>query len=530
MTKNVLELIRVSTERQAKEDRAGIPAQRAINRATAKAHGLRIVKTIEIVDVSGARILSSPQMQELLRLIDDPNIQGVVTKEFSRLMRPENFTDYALLERFAETTTSLYLPDGVLDLSSESGKLLGPIRAAFAGAERRQIIKRMTDAKEAIRRQGKHAGGSSTLPFGVGYSKEEGWFHTPDAEWVKRAFALFGSGEAGYGEIGRRLNLPRTNVRYILENPIYTGWRVVDQKCDPSVTGYVPGADGRQGYRRKIKRAPEEIIRVQVLNELISQEDFQQVQQLIRIKSERRQRARAEAPNRYTYNGHLTCGDCDSLIYTHSAAQDSYVCKSHNPREKKKRAKQGLSPCTNRYMLRHKLEPRIDELLGEKLTAPDFLASVIEEYNNFVQRSAPTSRIDAQAVRAKLDALSEKKQRVLDGFFEGVVNREERDRRLEDVNRDVMVYENMLLESVPEQPPSTLNLDTVLALIEPLAEWEFLERKDRRALLATLCPEISVYRYTVKSLKLNLVPAPALVGTRPATRARSGTRADRSGV
>ncbi len=86
------------------------------------------------------------------------------------------------------------------------------------------------------------------------------------------------------------------------------------------------------------------------------------------------------------------------------------------------------------------------------------------------------------------------------------------------------------LESVPEQLPSTLNLDTVLALIEPLAEWELLERKDRRALLATLCPEISVYRYTVKSLKLNLVPAPALVGTRPASRARFGTRAGRSGA
>ena len=42
MNKKVIELIRVSTEGQAAEDRAGIPAQREINRRTARAYGLEI--------------------------------------------------------------------------------------------------------------------------------------------------------------------------------------------------------------------------------------------------------------------------------------------------------------------------------------------------------------------------------------------------------------------------------------------------------------------------------------------------------
>jgi len=82
--KNAIELIRVSTEKQAGDDRAGIPAQREANRRTAKLYGLSIVKTIQIVDVSGAAVLSSPEMQELLRLMESPEIHGVVTKEFSR--------------------------------------------------------------------------------------------------------------------------------------------------------------------------------------------------------------------------------------------------------------------------------------------------------------------------------------------------------------------------------------------------------------------------------------------------------------
>ncbi len=63
---NAIELIRVSTEQQAGEDRAGVPAQREVNRRTAKAYGLRIVKSVEIVDVSGAAVLGSPEMRELL--------------------------------------------------------------------------------------------------------------------------------------------------------------------------------------------------------------------------------------------------------------------------------------------------------------------------------------------------------------------------------------------------------------------------------------------------------------------------------
>ena len=166
MSKRVVELVRVSTEGQASEDRAGIPAQRAVNRRTATQHGLEIVQTIEITDVSGTAVLRSRGMQELLRLIESPDIHGVVAKEFSRLMRPENFSDYALLQHFIDTRTILYLPDGPLDFASEAGKLLGGIRALIAGQERREMLRRLQDAKEAMRRGGKHPGGSATLPYG----------------------------------------------------------------------------------------------------------------------------------------------------------------------------------------------------------------------------------------------------------------------------------------------------------------------------------------------------------------------------
>ena len=503
MSKRVIELIRVSTEGQAEEDRAGIPAQREINRRTAKVYGLEIVKTIQIVDVSGASVLSSPEMQELLRLMESPDVHGVLAKEFSRLIRPEKFTDYALLQHFIDTGTVLYLPDGPIDLASKTGRLLGTIRAAIAGLERREIIERMNDAKEAIRRAGKHAGGASSLPYGVGYSKERGWHYTAEAEKVKQAFELFLSGNTSYADIGQRLNIPRTSVKFLLENPIYCGWRVYNEKRDPSPLGYVARPDGRQGYRRKIKRSPEEFIRVRVLDGFVSEEDFHRVQQIIQLKCQKHWRAYAEQPNRYTYSSFLTCGDCGDLLYTHTSKYDFYLCKTQHTRERRNRALRGLEPCSNRHMLRAKLEPKIDYLLGAKLREPEFLSRVVEGYNQQLVRSSAPPGVSEQAVADKLAKLAEKRQRVLEAFFEGLVGKKERDQLVGEIDREILVYQRLLERKPTHEGQPIRGVEDLLPVMEPFAEWEFLEREDKRALLAVLCPEIGVYRYTIKTLTLN---------------------------
>lgn len=500
--KNAIELIRVSTEQQAGDDRAGIPAQRETNRRTALVYGLTIVRTIEIVNVSGASVLGSPEMQDLLMLIKSPDIHGVVTKEFSRLFRPDNYNDYWLLQQFSETQTLLYLPDGPIDLSSKSGGLLGTIRAAIAGMERREIIDRMRDAKESMRRMGKHPGGDSSLPFGVGYSKERGWYFTAEAEKVKQAFSLFLSGETSYTRIGSQLNISRTNVRFILENSVYTGVRAYEKKRDPAPSAYVSRPDGRQGYRKKIERSPDEVIRVRVLESLISEEEFARAQQFINLKRQKHWRSREDATHRYTYNGFLICEDCGSLIYTHTAKEQFYQCKSMHPRERRKRALIGLERCENRYMLRKKLEPKLDLLLGKKLREPSFLRRVVEQYTEQLEITSNPHVKDESGLRSKIEMLSGKRQRVLETFYEGVIGKEERDRRIGDIDRETKVFQGLLIEVAP--PVRSRSLDEIQVALEPLAEWEFLDRHDKRSLLQVICPEISVFRYTVNSLKINL--------------------------
>ena len=67
--KRVIELIRVSTEKQAGNDRASIPAQRSVNRRTCLQYGLEIVRSIQISDVSGAAVLLAPEIKEMIELM-----------------------------------------------------------------------------------------------------------------------------------------------------------------------------------------------------------------------------------------------------------------------------------------------------------------------------------------------------------------------------------------------------------------------------------------------------------------------------
>jgi DNA invertase Pin-like site-specific DNA recombinase len=490
MTKDVIELIRVSTESQAAEDRAGIPAQRAVNRKTTAQFGLNIVRSIEISDVSGAAVLQAPEIQELLRLIESPQIHGVVAKEFSRLMRPENFSDYVLLQAFAETNTILYLPEGPIDLSSKGGRFLGAIRAAVAGLERSEILERMWLAKEEKRRRGENPQSVITLPTGVMFDRSSGrWLYTADSEKVKRAFEMFLSGNTSYTDIGTKLGIDAPSLKVMLRNPIYCGWRVISQKRDPSPRAHKVKPDGRQADRPKINRNPDEVIRIKVIEQpLVSEDDFRRAQEIMATKRLKHWRAHPEQHQRWTYNGFLTCAICQNLVYTKFyRGRDYYVCKA-------RREGQG---CVAPYMRRVELEEKLDEVFEKHLTDKTFLRDIADGHLNGTAKDEQDLKIEK--ARSELERLSKKRDRVLDSYFEGILSREERDRRLQEVDRDLRTYRQWLSE---QAPLSAFSADALAEIFSVFSEWKFLKRDEKRKLLSCLVPEIRVADYNIYGISL----------------------------
>jgi hypothetical protein len=163
-------------------------------------------------------------------------------------------------------------------------------------------------------------------------------------------------------------------------------------------------------------------------------------------------------------------------------------------------------------MLRGKLETKLNLLIGEKLQDSAFLERILQDYHEALARSSSleTRGVDHATVVQKLETLRDKESRILEAFFEGVIDRTRRDAALRTVEREICSYKELLsLSTKQPQSQSVPDLEALLRVIEPLADWEFLSRDHRRALLQQFCPEISVYRYDVRSLFLNLGAATA---------------------
>jgi hypothetical protein len=155
-------------------------------------------------------------------------------------------------------------------------------------------------------------------------------------------------------------------------------------------------------------------------------------------------------------------------------------------------------------MLRKKLEPKIDVLLGEKLRDPGFLSQIVDEFNSNAQTAVSTTVMERAVIEKKLASLENKRQRILEAFFDGTIEKAERHARIVQLDAEVSAFRKILLETMPAV--TDMKADEIEQALEPFAEWEFLEREDKRALLTALCPEIRVERYIVKSLMINLVP------------------------
>jgi DNA invertase Pin-like site-specific DNA recombinase len=498
--KNVIELVRVSTEQQAGEDRGGIPAQRQSNLQTAERFGLHIVESIEIVDVSGSNVMATPEMQYLLGRLPDPGIHGVVAKEFSRLIRPDGFEHLQLFKAFLQHSIVFYLPSGPIDVASDDGSLMGMLQGWMAGRERKQILARMMDAKEALRRQGKHPSGASTLPYGVAYDRQVGkWSYTPEASKVREIFEKVLQGETNYQELSRQTGMARTNVRYLLTNPIYAGWRVYDTRRDPSPAGLKYGVNGRQGERRKIKRGQAEVVRLEVINPpLVSMVEFEAVQGIIERKRAHNWRTRSK-PSAYTYNGHLCCGECGEPLYTHTGKQEFYVCKSRHTRARQKRMQQNLPPCDNRYMLRSKLEPALDDLLAGLASDRTFLGKLLASAETRFQGSAAVvAGASGEAYRQRLQA---KRDTLIDMCVNQLISKAEFQSRSAALEAEQRRAEKKPAKSAVDVESLK---DRLQSILKPFMEWQFLNREEKRRLLRGMDARFSVSKYRVKEVEFPL--------------------------
>jgi DNA invertase Pin-like site-specific DNA recombinase len=492
MSTPVVELLRVSTTAQ-QDHGSGLQAQHYANLQTAERFNLQIIKTIAL-DMSGSAMATSAEMGEILSMIEKRQARGLVCKESSRLMRPECFRDYGVLQTFADCGAKLFFPEGAVDLNATNDKFQLHVKFAAAGLERSLIRERCNSGKEVLRRGGKHPNGDICLPYGVGWDKQAGrYFYKPDEiAKVRQAFKMFLSG-ASYNEIGELLAMTHRGVRWLLSNLFYSGVRRYETKCGGPEIHSKPRGKGKPGgkiYRKQVKREAAEIIeRPTGLEPIITPAEHSRVLEMIRTKAERHIRVRGKE-SRFTYRGHLICAECGSILYGMTSMEcDYYLCKKRrlegpkNPKAETEEEK--AKGCNGAYLRRERLEESIDGALVERLTSQAFLRKMLAEQKRHVkQAKSSVGRITEQ-----IAALEAKRGRVAEAFIDGVVDKDTRDFKLSRLDAELALAKEELLREVPT---SGLTAEGLAEMLEPFAAWESLSVTERRALLAAMVADIRV--------------------------------------
>jgi len=489
MKKKVAQFFRVSTLGQAGDDRASFAAQQTAALRISQVYNLEIIHTVEYSDVSGAAVLLTPEIQGLVRLMLSGQIQGVIAREFSRLIRPESFGDYALLQAFVDSKAVLYLPDGPIDFSNKVGQFFGTVRAAMAGLERNEILERVFGAKEEKRKRGELAQSPIVLPYGTGYDESQGFYYKPEAQLVHEAVRRFLSGRESYSQLAPLLGVTPRGVHVIFRNPIWIGIRVIDKRRDTSAAGKYPSANGRQSDRRKIARAKDDIICKQVIEKpLLTVDEFLALQHAMDIKQRKHWRSESTYEHRFTYNGFLTCSECNKPIQTALARRDYYACKGRRT----------CHECKTRYMGRETLERLLDDMFTQQLSRRTFLEHCVKEMQ--IRAEKADSAVGVERLTSEISKLRRQRDRVVELFVRGNIGVPEMDRRLSTIDEGIRAAEAILGRSVVDR---SLDIGKLAEAFSPLAEWDFWSRKQKRQVLTTLAPDIRVANYKVESLGLN---------------------------
>jgi DNA invertase Pin-like site-specific DNA recombinase len=410
----------VSTDEQAADDRAGLPRQRDAIARVAAAHGLNVIRVVELAGVSGTVTREMPEIHGILKMVRTREIEGIVLADLDRLFRLKRPGDLAILDEFETAQATIWTDSGVYDYTNDNGTTLSILRGLFSGLELRAIKRRVQQAREKKRRNGELAGAKILLPTGVDYdAKSRIWNYSSAVVKVQEAYRLVDEEcITNMSELGRRLNVQAATLRVWLRNPIYKGIRRIEWKRGEEYGRprkvWLPG---ERRDRQKVRRAPAEIIELPVIDKpAVSVDRWERVQAILGDARLRWRRQRAAAGTEINLgSGLLTCGHCGGRLYAssgrnkkHPNRKGYYYCRQNHYLAKRKGSK-----CPQVNVQKPHLDEVLRRFVGGYLVQPDVLATLVTNLRE--PNEAPVD------VTSELCELERRENRLLDAFEKGAM-------------------------------------------------------------------------------------------------------------
>jgi DNA invertase Pin-like site-specific DNA recombinase len=411
-----LELHRLSTTDQLSG--SGLDRQRAQTAAIISANGYESVEVVEIVDVGGASVLAAPDMQRLLKRVENREVDVVCVSEISRLVRPDSLESLGILDVFRRSGCLIAVPGSTIPMNSAEGFLHGGLQALLAGFDKMQLLRRMMASKEARRRAGKHPGSYINLPTGVGYDRvREKFFYNERIGAVVEAFRLVDEeGIRNLSEVARLTGIRAATLRKLLRNKLFIGIREYLMRRNPSVKR--TRADGRQGDRPKIVR--DDPISVRVISEpAVTEERFNRVQRVLDSVTFNHHETRKRHDTCNLGTGLVRCGYCAETFYSSSGRRTTgqrsgqYFCKRNYYMYRDR-----LDGCSQPNLRQPELDSLIRAFAVKMLTNADTLTAIINDSIRRAQETISPFPVDATA---EVEALRRADKRLLQAFEAGAI-------------------------------------------------------------------------------------------------------------
>jgi DNA invertase Pin-like site-specific DNA recombinase len=138
--RDVIVLVRVSTEGQAKEDRGGLPRQMQVIDHLVRVLELNVVETVVLKGVSGTEVRGNREIQRMLRMIETKQVGGIVVADLDRLIRPAAGEDYAILDPFIDAKATIFANGQEFDFRHPVANLMVKMIMGFSEFERTLIL------------------------------------------------------------------------------------------------------------------------------------------------------------------------------------------------------------------------------------------------------------------------------------------------------------------------------------------------------------------------------------------------------
>lgn len=388
--------IRVSTGEQAAEGYS-IGEQKERLTKYCEAMEWEITKVYIDPGYTGSN-MDRPALQEMIKQIENKNVDIVLVDKLDRLSRSQFDTLYLIKKVFNENDCTFVSRAEAFDTSTSFGRAMVGILSVFAELERERIKERTMDGLEGRAKEGKFHGGGRT-PIGYDYDAETGKLieNEYEAMQVREVFNLFNE-RTPVATIARILNSKGYRIRH-------GEWNDHAVRYIISNRAYLGKIRHRGGWYNGLHDG------------IISEEVFNKAQEIVKERDKENDKYRPGKRYHAPLGGLIWCAHCNTKYHLKSNSRNTdgsyrryYICYSRSKCDK------GLikdPDCKNKTYRDFVLENIIYGEIQKLNTDPEYFSQI---------RSSVDYAARKQMIQKRMDQIDGQISKLMDLYVIGTID------------------------------------------------------------------------------------------------------------